>query len=137
MSPGMRPHRTLLLLSGVLALTCAYHRQSRASGVPCTDLAVQVSAGTQPTFRWARECPVERLQVTRAGSEVICWTTFSRDRTNALSPPVRYGIAPPAAARTMHRLELLEPGTTYQVSLYRVFEGGGAPRVVGTRSFTP
>jgi hypothetical protein len=130
----MRHRRAILLLPAALAFTCAYHAPDRA---PCTDLTVQVTKGTHPSFRWPAACRVERLRVTRAASPVVCWTTFSRDRTNALAPPIEYGVDPPGAARTAERVELLSGGTTYLVTLERVPPGGGAPREVGKQMFVP
>jgi hypothetical protein len=130
----MRHRRAILLLPAALAFTCAYHAPDTP---PCTDLTVQVTTGTHPTFRWTPECRIERLQVTHTGSPVVCWTTFSRDRSNALGPPIAYGVVPPGGARTANRVELLAAGATYLVTLSRVPPGGGAPQIVGKRAFAP
>jgi hypothetical protein len=107
-------------------------------GISMTDcsaaVAVTVTAGTQPTFGWTPACQVEALTVALQGRDVIVWGAVSPNQTNSIGSPVPYGSTPPGAAATANRIEPLVTGTTYEVTVFRV-DDGGSIRAVGTATF--
>lgn len=117
-----------------LDAACADRAVSLAA---CSDVAVQVSAGIQPTFSWDPTCRIQALTVYRPGSSAIIWTTFSHPQANAIVSPVQYGIFPDGAAQTANILLPLAAGTTYQVTLYQVDEPGGSLVPIGMTTFIP
>jgi hypothetical protein len=132
----MPPRRftATLGIGSLLALSaaCADYGSSLK---PCgTDLALSVSAGSQPTFRWTPACQVEALTVALDGRDVIVWGAVSPNQTNTIGSPVPYGTTPPGAAATANRIDPLVPGTSYQVTLFRV-DDGGMIRAVGVATF--
>lgn len=130
--------RALSLVLGfgplLLGAACADRAVSPAS---CSDVAIHVSAGIQPTFSWGPACQIQALTVHLPGPGAIIWTTFSHPQTNAIVSPVQYGIFPDGAAQTANILLPLAAGTTYQVSLYRVDEPGGSLVPIGVTTFVP
>lgn len=128
---------SLALGFGPLLLLGAACADRAVSLSACSDLAVQVSAGTQPTFSWDPACQIQALTVHPPGSGAIIWTTFSHPQINAIVSPVQYGIFPDGAAQTANILLPLAAGTTYQVTLYRVDEPGGPLVPIGVTTFVP
>jgi hypothetical protein len=116
----------------VLNAACADPGPSLAdcsAGVPVT-----VSAGTQPTFSWTPACQAEALTVALHDRDVIVWGAVSHNQTNTIGSPVPYGSTPPGAAATANRIDPLVAGTTYQVTVFRV-DDGGSIRAVGAAIF--
>lgn len=116
----------------VLNAACADPGPSLAD---CSAVAVTVSAGTQPTFNWTPACQVEALTVALHNNhDVIVWGAVSPNQTNTIGSPVPYGSTPPGAAATANRIEPLVSGTTYEVTVFRM-DDGGTIRAVGTATF--
>ncbi len=65
------------------------------------------------------------------------WSVIS-DSTNAIAPPVRYGIVPAGAQQSSSDPPSLEAGETYDVNLF-YWSGPGAQdgTFIGTQEFTP
>lgn len=78
-----------------------------SSSADCTTVAVSVTAGTPPIFRWNPACPIAFLTVALPNQGAIVWGTISADQTNAIAPPVQYGVFPTGAAQTANRFEPL------------------------------
>lgn len=77
-------------------------------------LAVQVTSGAQPTFRWTPPCGATYLEVTSPNRQQVFWIV--RGDTGKIAPGVRYGIAPPAFASRFGPLPLTT-GAQYLVRI--------------------
>jgi hypothetical protein len=94
---------------------------------PCpTAVAVEVSSGLTPTFRWKPACSLGSVYVERidASGRSMLWLAF--DPENKIRPGVAYGTGQSAP--------ILEPGGTYRVTVGTVV-GGDAASIQGSRDF--
>jgi len=120
----------------LLALNSACADQALSSIPPCSQVAVRVTAGLQPTFSWNPACRIEGLSVHLPGPGPIIWRTVSYRLSNTIATPVGYGVFPDGAAQTANILLPLVAGTTYQVTLFRMDDGpGGSLRSIGVTAF--
>ncbi len=119
----------------VLTPACNDHALSPA---PCSQIAVRVTAGPQPSFSWNPAFQIEGLTVHLPGPGPMIWSTMSYRLSNTIAAPVIYGVFPDSAAQTANILRPLVAGTTYQVTLFRVDDApGGSLRSVGVATFVP
>lgn len=130
----MRSFRKAVLICAAVA--CSSDPTSPGGPLPdCTGpVSIEVSAGTSPSFDWSPACRLFFLNVELGADDH--WLIIS-DSTNAIAPPVRYGVLP-AGARQRAPATPLESGQTYDVNLARWTGPGaedGAP--VGSEAFTP
>ena len=115
---------------------CSSDPTSPGGPVPeCTGpVTIEVSSGTTPTFDWSPACRLFFLIVELGADDH--WLVIT-DSTNAIAPPVRYGVLP-AGARQRDPPTPLEAGRTYDVNVGR-WTGPGAEDgvLIGSRIFTP
>jgi hypothetical protein len=98
----------------------------------CPDnVALNISAGMQPTFSWSPACKVVELQVYREGN--VVWTVHAFD--GSFGPPVRYGDAPEGATEQIGP-EPLQSNRTYRVFIHEPGPGLSL-RTVATAEFSP
>lgn len=121
---------TLSILSAAIITAC----EDSTGPVPrenrCETGGVQVTvtAGPSPELSWDPACSVAVLTVYRqdgpyvwsVGSEQHLWDDDNDDpnRANVITPPISYGITPPAT-EIRRAAEPLESGQTYVVRLSR------------------
>lgn len=125
------PHGMLLI-----ALLWACTREPTSPAGPVGTATITVTTGLQPTFDWTPGSSVHEVTVTRAGTNVILWAAISSYRSNAISPPVDYGTTPAGAIMTANKIDPLDRGVTYRVTVSR-FDDRGMRRSVGTTTFVP
>ena len=101
----------------------------------CTGpVTIDVSSGTSPTFDWSPACRLFFLIVELEADDY--WLVIT-DSTNAIAPPVRYGVLP-AGARQRDPATPLEVGQTYDVNVARWTGPGPEDGVlIGSEFFTP
>ena len=130
----MRTFRAVVLGSAIAACSS----DPTSPGGPLEDctgpVSIEVSPGTSPTFDWSPACRLFFLNVELGADDL--WLVIS-DSTNAIAPPVRYGVLP-AGARQRNPATPLESGQTYDVNLAR-WTGPGAEdgALIGSQVFTP
>jgi hypothetical protein len=109
---------------------------SSTSNVFSGTVDISVSTGTTPTFNWSPSVSLFLLLVELDSSGADQWSVIS-DSTNAISPPVTYGVVPPGA-RQPHSPNALTLGVAYKVILFQ-WTGPGRQdgKQVGRRTFTP
>ena len=100
-------------------------------GSPVT---VTVSPGTSPTFSWTPSEAGSWLSVEAVEDGADQWV-ITTDSTNAIVPPVRYGIVP-EGARELRAPVALTRGTTYLLLLVRNADAGGF-EYLAIHRFTP
>jgi len=102
----------------------------------CTGpVTATVSSGSSPVFSWTPTCSLFFLLVEPQGSGADLWSIIS-DSTNAIPPPVTYGVVP-GGATELDAPQTLVPGTAYDVYLFRWTGPGSQDGVmIGTASFT-
>ncbi|HYO46177.1 MAG TPA: hypothetical protein VEY33_05755 [Gemmatimonadota bacterium] len=97
-------------------------------------MTISVSSGTSPTFDWTPACSLFFVLVELGASDQ--WLVIS-EGTNAITPPVRYGVQPPFAFQRDATIPL-QAGQTYDVTLAR---WTGPDRedgtLIGNQNFTP
>ena len=127
-------------ISSLVAMSCAIACSSDPTGtgasVPdCTGaVTIAVSSGTSPTFRWTPTCRLFFVLVELGADDY--WLVIS-DSTNAIAPPVQYGVLP-AGARQRAIATPLQAGETYDVNLaYWTGPGPEDGTLIGTQNFTP
>lgn len=127
---------TWIAALGCTLAACSSDPTSPAGPVPeCTgSVTIEVSSGTAPTFDWSPACRLFFLSVELGAADQ--WLVIT-DGTNAIAPPVRYGVLP-AGARQRDPAIPLEAGRTYDVNVAR-WTGPGAEDgvLIGSRDFTP
>lgn len=105
----------------------------------CTGpVEVAVSTLNTPAFSWTPACRSWFVLVEHDSSGADQWSIIS-DSTNAISPPVIYGVKPFGyGTRELVPPEALVSGNTYRVSVFR-WTGPGAQdgELVGLQKFTP
>lgn len=101
----------------------------------CTGpVTIEVSSGTSPTFDWSPACRLFLLLVEQDAADH--WIVIT-DSTNAIAPPVRYGVLP-AGARQRDPATPLAAGQTYDVVLFRWTGPGGDDGIlIGNQAFVP
>lgn len=130
--------RLLLLLLAVVGTGCS--SDSAGPGGPlsaCTGVvSVSVSGGTTPTFSWTPACRLFLVLVEPASSGEDQWLVIT-DSTNAIAPPVTYGVTPPGAVQLAAPTALVA-GQAYKLVVFR-WTGPGAQdgALIGTGTFTP
>ena len=85
----LRRSRGLAVLVLLGASACSGSVLGAGGGCP-SDVALDISGGTQPTFRWAPDCEIVELTVYHEGN--VVWGIHDFD--GSFSSPVRYGIPP-------------------------------------------
>ena len=127
--------------SFIVALSCAMAAcssdpTSPGASVPeCTGaVTITVSSGTSPTFNWIPTCHLFFVLVELGADDY--WLVIT-DSTNAITPPVQYGVLP-TGARQRATATPLQTGQTYDVNLAR-WTGPGAEdgTLIGNQNFTP
>ena len=127
----------LVAVSFTTILACCSDSTNATDTIPaCTGpVTIQVSAGTSPSFSWTPACRLFLVNVELGATDQ--WSIIS-DSTNAIAPPVRYGVVPVAAEQGTSETTPLVPGQTYDVNLF-YWSGPGAQdgTVIGSKEFTP
>lgn len=130
----MRKHWMVALSCALTA--CSSDPTSPDASLPeCTGpVEVSVSSGTSPTFDWTPRCSLFLVLVEQGASDR--WAVMSLG-TNAITPPVHYGVQPPFASQSDPTIPL-EAGQTYDVVLGR-WTGPGPDdgAVIANQEFTP
>ena len=123
----------------VMLFLCGCSKDDPISPVSetCTGpVQVSVASGTMPAFTWTPACSLFLVLVEPDSSGADQWSVIS-DSTNAISPPVTYGVIPPGA-RELDPPTPLVSGVTYEVFVFRWTGPGKQDGVlVGQRKFTP
>ena len=132
----MRPFR-LAAVSCAMVLGCSSDETNPSDAPPvCTGpVTIAVSSGTSPSFSWTPACHLFFVNVELGATDQ--WTIIS-DSTNAIAPPVRYGIVPAGAQQSSSDVTPLQAGQTYDVNL-AYWSGPGAQdgTLIGSQDFTP
>jgi hypothetical protein len=98
-------------------------------------VTITVSSGASPSFSWTPACRLFFVNVELGATDQ--WSIIS-DSTNAIAPPVRYGVVPAGAEQSSAEITPLQAGQTYDVNLF-YWSGPGAQdgTLIGSRDFTP
>ena len=98
-------------------------------------VTVVVGSGTTPTFSWSPACSLFLLLV-EDNSGADQWSVIT-DSTNAIAPPVTYGVVPPGATGDFPPATLVS-GTSYEVSVFKsTGRGKQDVELRGSKVFTP
>jgi hypothetical protein len=128
---------SLVVVSCAMMLACSSDATSPGGAAPvCTGtVAITVSPGTSPTFNWTPACRLFFVNVELGATDQ--WSIIS-DSTNAIAPPVQYGVVPAGAQQSSSEVTPLQAGQTYDVNLF-YWTGPGAQdgTFSGSRDFTP
>ena len=107
-----------------VAVAMLYCRSASGGNVQVTPeprmeqrVALSVSRGLQPEFRWSPDSAIGWLHVGRHDKNQMVWEIIAGDSANSIRQPVRYGVAP-AGAKTQPLIPL-EPGVEYELSVGR------------------
>lgn len=127
--------------SWMVTLSCAMAACSSDPTSPdgsiseCTGpVTITVSSGTSPTFDWAPRCRLFFVLVELGADDQ--WGVIS-EGSNAITPPLRYGVVPAFAVQRDPAIPL-QAGQTYDVTLARwTGPGGDDGTVIATQNFTP
>ena len=105
-------------------------------GPECTNVSIQVSAGTTPTFTWTAECRASALRVYRT---TLIWSVEALPNAVGVpvpfGPPVTYGVTPPSTSASAP--EPLVAGVEYVVALDHLDPWFGGSYEMGRRTFVP
>ena len=127
----------LLAVSCAMVLACSSDSNDPGDAAPaCTGpVTIAVSSGTSPTFSWTPACRLFFVNVELGATDQ--WSIIS-DSTNAIAPPVQYGVVPAGAQQSTSEVTPLVPGQTYEVNLF-YWTGPGAQdgTFIGSLDFTP
>jgi hypothetical protein len=98
-------------------------------------VTIAVSSGTSPSFSWTPACRLFFVNVELGATDQ--WSIIS-DSTDAIAPPVLYGVVPTGAEQSSSDVTPLQAGQTYDVNLF-YWAGPGAQdgTFIGSREFTP
>jgi len=111
-------------------------KSNRSTLFACSSTVnITVGSGITPTFSWTPACSLFFLLVEgNTGGDQ--WSVIS-DSTNAIAPPVTYGIVPPGATADFPPTTLVS-GMSYDVLVAR-WTGPGAQDgvIIGSKTFTP
>jgi len=120
-----------------MLLGCSSDGTNPSDALPvCTDpVTIAVSSGTSPSFSWTPACRLFFVNVELGPTDQ--WSIIS-DSTNAIAPPVQYGVVPAGALQSSSGATSLQAGRTYDVNLF-YWSGPGAQdgTFIGSRDFTP
>jgi hypothetical protein len=120
-----------------MMLACLSDSTDPADPLPvCTGpVTIAVSSGTLPSFSWTPACRLFFVNVELGATDQ--WSIIS-DSTDAIAPPVRYGVVPAGAEQSSDGVTPLQPGQTYDVNLF-YWSGPGAQdgTLIGSEEFTP
>jgi hypothetical protein len=134
---GEMSARLTCVAVAVFALGCS-KEDSNPSGASQTSGTVQmsISPGSSPTVNWTPAIKLFLVLVEPDSSGADVWAVIS-DSTNAISPPVTYGVTP-AGAREMRSPATLTPGVAYKVILFQ-WTGPGRQdgKQIGRGTFIP
>jgi hypothetical protein len=124
-------------MSCVMALGCSSDSTSPGAAIPaCTGaVTIAVSSGTSPSFSWTPACRLFFVNVELGATDQ--WNIIS-DSTNAIAPPVHYGLVPAGARQLTASVTPLQVGQTYDVNLF--YWTGPGPQdgaFMGSKNFTP
>lgn len=127
----------LIALTCVMGLACSSDATGPGAAPPvCTGaVAITVSSGTSPSFNWTPACRLFFVNVELGASDQ--WSIIS-DSTNAIAPPVQYGVVPVGASQSTLDVTPLQAGQTYDVNLL-YWSGPDAQdgTFIGSQTFTP
>ncbi len=126
----------LIALSCTMVLACSDSTSLGDPAAACTGpVTIAVSSGTSPSFSWTPACRLFFVNVELGASDQ--WSIIS-DSTDAITPPVQYGVVPAGAQQSSSEVTPLVPGQTYDVNLF-YWTGPGAQdgTFIGSREFTP
>jgi hypothetical protein len=111
---------------------------------PCADdqeVTLAVGVGLRPVFTWAPACAMSSIFVAPASGVPASWVLYSR--TDAPANPLRsgvpYGEEPEGSVEAAPEATL-QPGTLYEVTVYRWVGDPGGPGSIfprGTTTFRP
>jgi hypothetical protein len=127
----------LMALSYTTILACSSDSNGPGDPLPvCTGpVTIAVSSGTSPSFSWTPACRLFFVNVELGASDQ--WSIIS-DSTDAIAPPVQYGVVPAGAQQSSSEVTPLVSGQTYDVNLF-YWTGPGAQdgTFIGSQEFTP
>lgn len=129
--------RRILILIGIAVTACGSDAVGPEGALPaCTGaVSVSVSGGAAPTISWTPACRLFFVLVEPLESGADQWGIIS-DSTNAIAPPVTYGVTPAGAVQQAAPVPLLV-GQSYKVVLFRWTGPGSQDGVaIGTATFT-
>jgi len=138
----MKPTRfaiSWILLGALTAVGCSDSNDNTQAPIVVPECSgpveVSVSPGANPIFSWEPDCRLFLLLVEPSGSGGDVWSVVS-DSTNAIEPPVTYGVVPDGAVG-LQPPGVLVQGVTYDVYLYR-WTGPGRQdgEFIGSAEFT-
>lgn len=127
---------SLTVLSCAMLLACSSDGTNPSDAPVCTGpVTITVSSGTSPSFSWTPACRLFFVNVELGATDQ--WSIIS-DSTNAIAPPVRYGVVPAGAQQSSSEVTPLQGGETYDVNLF-YWSGPGAQdgTFIGSQDFTP
>ena len=131
------PTFALVALCCMIVLGCSSNATSPGATAPvCTGpVTITVSSGTSPSFNWTPTCRLFFVNVELGATDQ--WSIIS-DSTNAIAPPVQYGVVPAGARQLTPNATPLQAGQTYDVNLF-YWTGPGAQdgTFMGSKNFTP
>ena len=126
----------LSALGCTIVLACSDSTSLGDAAPVCTGpVTIAVSSGTSPSFSWTPACRLFFVNVELGASDQ--WSIIS-DSTDAIAPPVQYGVVPAGAQQSSSEVTPLVSGQTYDVNLF-YWTGPGAQdgTLIGSRDFTP
>ena len=88
---------------------------------PLDHLELTIEAGTTPALAWTPHCDLGWVHFGRHDMQQIVWHIETRDSSNSLTQPVRYGELP-GGAMELSPLVSLQAGIEYTVSVGRFFD---------------
>lgn len=129
--------RQIGLLSALVVVACSGTSEvAGPSELPeCSGpVAVNVSAGTTPTFSWMPACKLYYLDVSAANGSRQMWSLGTNFR-NTIAPAVAYGMVPVGATQNQAPVPLVA-GTAYRVFVAFALSASG-DQFAGEKVFTP
>jgi hypothetical protein len=131
-------HRSLMVaLSCGMVLACSSDATDPGATTPiCSGpVTIAVSPGASPSFTWTPACRLFFVNVELGATDQ--WSVIS-DSTNAIAPPVQYGVVPAGAQQSSSEVAPLQAGQSYDVNLF-YWTGPGAQdgTFSGSQDFTP
>jgi hypothetical protein len=126
----------LVALSCAMVLACSSDETGPSDAPICSaPVTIAVSSGLTPSFSWTPACRLFFVNVELGATDQ--WSIIS-DGTNAISPPVLYGVVPAGAHQSSSEVTPLIAGQTYDVNLF-YWTGPGAQdgTFIGSLEFTP
>jgi hypothetical protein len=114
-----RVRATAAALLPLLGLQCG----DRVGPSACLDdMTIMVGSGVRPTFDWRPACYVNALSIRLVEKPVErVWGVSSPGSSNALRPPIQYGLVPSGADGSSNPADLVA-GSAYRLTLYASFD---------------